>query len=170
MAVGKSLCEDEQLGYAKEMLAAAEAKGVKFLLPVDSVVADKFPAEKDASDIQTQVVEGDIPDGWMGLDIGPKSIALFSEAVKAAKTVVWNGPMGCFEFAPLAKGTFGVCDAVACVKANGGVSIIGGGDSVSAVKKSGKAAEMTHISTGGGASLEFLEGKVLPGVAALADK
>ena len=170
MAVGKSLCEDEQLGYAKEMLAAAEAKGVKFLLPVDSVVADKFPAEKDASDIQTQVVEGDIPDGWMGLDIGPKSIALFSEAVKAAKTVVWNGPMGCFEFAPLAKGTFGVCDAVACVKANGGVSIIGGGDSVSAVKKSGKAAEMTHISTGGGASLEFLEGKVLPGVAALSDK
>ena len=170
MAVGKSLCEDEQLGYAKEMLAAAEAKGVKFLLPIDSVVADKFPAEKDASDIQTQVVEGDIPDGWMGLDIGPKSIALFSEAVKAAKTVVWNGPMGCFEFAPLAKGTFGVCDAVACVKANGGVSIIGGGDSVSAVKKSGKAAEMTHISTGGGASLEFLEGKVLPGVAALSDK
>ena len=170
MAVGKSLCEDEQLGYAKEMLAAAEAKGVKFLLPVDSVVADKFPAEKDASDIQTQVVEGDIPEGWMGLDIGPKSIALFSEAVKAAKTVVWNGPMGCFEFAPLAKGTFGVCDAVACVKANGGVSIIGGGDSVSAVKKSGKAAEMTHISTGGGASLEFLEGKVPPGVAALADK
>ena len=168
--VGKSLCEDEQLGYAKEMLAAAEAKGVKFLLPIDSVVADKFPAEKDASDIQTQVVEGDIPEGWMGLDIGPKSIALFSEAVKAAKTVVWNGPMGCFEFAPLAKGTFGVCDAVACVKANGGVSIIGGGDSVSAVKKSGKAAEMTHISTGGGASLEFLEGKVLPGVAALSDK
>ena len=170
VAVGKSLCEDEQLGYAKEMLAAAEAKGVKFLLPVDSVVADKFPAEKDASDIQTKVVEGSIPDDWMGLDIGPKSIELFSDAVKSAKTVVWNGPMGCFEFAPLAKGTFGVCDAVACVKANGGVSIIGGGDSVSAVKKSGKAAEMTHISTGGGASLEFLEGKVLPGVAALADK
>ena len=170
VAVGKSLCEDEQLGYAKEMLAAAEAKGVKFLLPVDSVVADKFPAEKDASDIQTKVVEGDIPEGWMGLDIGPKSIELFSDAVKSAKTVVWNGPMGCFEFPPLAKGTFGVCDAVACVKANGGVSIIGGGDSVSAVKKSGKAAEMTHISTGGGASLEFLEGKVLPGVAALTDR
>ena len=169
VAVGKSLCEDEQLGYAKEMLAAAEAKGVKFLLPVDSVVADKFPAEKDASDIQTKVVEGDIPEGWMGLDIGPKSIALFSEAVKAAKTVVWNGPMGCFEFAPLAKGTYGVCEAVATVKANGGVSIIGGGDSVSAVKKSGKAAEMSHVSTGGGASLEFLEGKVLPGVAALND-
>ncbi len=165
--VGNSLCEAEQLGYAKEMLDAAKAKGVKFLLPVDSVVADKFPAEKDASDIQTKVVEGDVPDGWMGLDIGPKSIALFADAIKGAKTVVWNGPMGCFEFAPLAKGTFGVCDAVATVKANGGSSIIGGGDSVSAVKKSGKAADMTHISTGGGASLEFLEGKELPGVAAL---
>ena len=170
LKVGKSLCEDEQLGYAKEMLDAAQAKGVKFLLPVDSVVADKFPETKDASDIQTKVVEGDIEDGWMGLDIGPKSVALFSDAIKGAKTVVWNGPMGCFEFAPLAKGTFGVCDAVATVKANGGTSIIGGGDSVSAVKKSGKAAEMTHISTGGGASLEYLEGKVLPGVAALNDK
>lgn len=165
--VGKSLCEDEQLGYAKEMLELAASKGVKFLLPIDSVVADKFPAEKDASDIQLKVVEGDIPADWMGLDIGPKSIALFAEAVAGAKTVVWNGPMGCFEFAPLSKGTFGVCDAVATVKANGGTSIIGGGDSVSAVKKSGKAAEMSHISTGGGASLEFLEGKELPGVAAL---
>ena len=143
---------------------------MKFLLPVDSVVADKFPETKDASDIQTKVVEGDIEDGWMGLDIGPKSVALFSDAIKGAKTVVWNGPMGCFEFAPLAKGTFGVCDAVATVKANGGTSIIGGGDSVSAVKKSGKAAEMTHISTGGGASLELFEGKVLPGIACLNDK
>ena len=170
MKVGASLCEDDQLAYAKEMLDAAAAKGIKFLLPVDNVVADKFPAEKDASDITMKVTEGDIEDGWMGLDIGPKSVALFSEAIKAAKTVVWNGPMGCFEFAPLAKGTFGVCDAVATVKANGGLSIIGGGDSVSAVKKSGKAAEMSHISTGGGASLEYLEGKVLPGVAALNDK
>ena len=170
LKVGKSLCEDEQLGYAKEMLDAAAAKGVKFLLPVDNVIADKFPAEKDASAIQLQVAEGDIPDGWMGLDIGPKTVELFSDAIKGAKTVVWNGPLGCFEFAPLAKGTFGVCDAVATVKANGGTSIIGGGDSVSAVKKSGKAAEMTHISTGGGASLEYLEGKVLPGVAALNDK
>ena len=170
MKVGTSLCEDDQLGYAKEMLDAAAARGVKFLLPVDNVIADKFPAEKDASDIQMKVCDGDIPDGWMGLDIGPKSVALFSEAIKGAKTVVWNGPMGCFEFAPLAKGTFAVCDAVATVKANGGTSIIGGGDSVSAVKKSGKAAEMTHISTGGGASLEFLEGKELPGVAALEDK
>ena len=170
MKVGASLCEDEQLGYAKEMLEAAKAKGINFLLPVDNVIADKFPAEKDASDIQMKTCEGDIPDGWMGLDIGPKSVALFSDAIKTAKTVVWNGPMGCFEFAPLAKGTFGVCDAVATVKANGGTSIIGGGDSVSAVKKSGKAAEMTHISTGGGASLEYLEGKTLPGVAALNDK
>ena len=170
LKVGASLCEDEQLGYAKEMLEAAKAKGINFLLPVDNVIADKFPAEKDASDIQMKVCEGDIPDGWMGLDIGPKTVELFSEAIKTAKTVVWNGPMGCFEFAPLAKGTFGVCDAVATVKANGGTSIIGGGDSVSAVKKSGKAAEMTHISTGGGASLEYLEGKTLPGVAALNDK
>ena len=168
--VGASLCEDDQLAYAKEMLDAAAAKGIKFLLPVDNVVADKFPAEKDASDIAMKVTEGDIEDGWMGLDIGPKTIALFGDAIKAAKTVVWNGPMGCFEFAPLAKGTFGVCDAVATVKANGGTSIIGGGDSVSAVKKSGRAAEMSHISTGGGASLEYLEGKVLPGVAALDEK
>ena len=170
MKVGASLCEDDQLAYAKEMLDAAAAKGIKFLLPVDNVVANKFPAEKDASDVTLKVTEGDIEDGWMGLDIGPKTIALFSDAVKAAKTVVWNGPMGCFEFAPLAKGTFGVCDAVATVKANGGLSIIGGGDSVSAVKKSGKAAEMSHISTGGGASLEYLKGKVLPGVAALDEK
>ena len=167
--IGTSLCEDEQVAYCKEMLDAAKAKGVKILLPVDNVIADKFPETKDASDIKIELCEGDIPDGWMGLDIGPKSVALFSEAIKGAKTVVWNGPMGCFEFAPLAKGTFGVCDAVATVKPNGGTSIIGGCDSVSAVKKSGKAADMTHISTGGGASLEFLEGKELPGVAALED-
>ena len=168
--VGNSLCEDDQVAYCKEMLEAAAAKGVSLLLPIDNVIADKFPETKDASDIQIKVCEGDIPDGWMGLDIGPKSIEAFSEAIKGAKTVVWNGPMGCFEFAPLSKGTYGVCDAVATVKAAGGTSVIGGGDSVSAVKKSGKAAEMSHISTGGGASLEFLEGKTLPGVAALTDK
>jgi 3-phosphoglycerate kinase len=169
LAIGNSLCEDEQVAYCKEMMEQAESKGIKLLLPIDNIIADKFPAEKDASDIQIKTCEGDIPDGWMGLDIGPKSVELFAEAIKGAKTVVWNGPMGCFEFAPLAKGTYGVCDAVATVKANGGTSIIGGGDSVSAVKKSGKAAEMSHISTGGGASLEFLEGKTLPGVAALND-
>ena len=170
MAIGNSLCEDDQVSYCKEMLEMAAAKGIKILLPVDNVIADKFPETKDASDIQTKIVEGDIPDGWMGLDIGPKSVELFSAAVKESKTVVWNGPMGCFEFAPLAKGTYGVCEAVATVKAAGGTSIIGGGDSVSAVKKSGKAPEMSHVSTGGGASLEFLEGKILPGIAALDDK
>ena len=170
LKIGNSLCEDEQVAYCKEMLDAAASKGIKILLPVDNVIANKFPETKDASDIEMKACEGDIPDGWMGLDIGPKSVALFSEAVKGAKTVVWNGPMGCFEFAPLSKGTYGVCEAVATVKANGGTSIIGGGDSVSAVKKSGKAAEMSHVSTGGGASLEFLEGKVLPGVAALTAK
>ena len=170
IGIGNSLCEDEQVAYCKDMLDEAEKKGVKILLPVDNLIADKFPETKDASDIQIKECEGDIPDGWMGLDIGPKSVALFSEALKGAKTVVWNGPMGCFEFAPLSKGTYGVCDAVATVKANGGVSIIGGGDSVSAVKKSGKAGEMSHVSTGGGASLEFLEGKVLPGVACLDEK
>ncbi len=170
VAVGASLCEEDQVAYCKEMLEAAAAKGIKILLPVDNVIADKFPAEKDASDVQLKTIEGDIPDGWMGLDIGPKSVELFANAVKDAKTVVWNGPMGCFEFAPLSKGTYGVCDAVAGVKANGGVSIIGGGDSVSAVKKSGKADSMSHVSTGGGASLEFLEGKELPGVKALTAK
>ena len=168
--VGASLCEDEQVEYCKEMIETAKAKGIRLLLPVDNVIADKFPAEKDASDVKLDTCEGDSPDGWMGLDIGPKTVELFGEAVRGAKTVVWNGPMGCFEFAPLAKGTYGVCDAVATVKAGGGTSIIGGGDSVSAVKKSGKAAEMSHISTGGGASLEFLEGKTLPGVAALTAK
>ncbi|MBQ9430375.1 MAG: phosphoglycerate kinase [Kiritimatiellae bacterium] len=163
--VGSSLCEADQLDYAKEMIETAAAKGVKFLLPVDNIEADKFDAEAN-----TRVVGADIDEGWMGLDIGPKTIELYSEAIKSAKTVVWNGPMGCFEMEKFNKGTFGVCAAVAEVKANGGVSVIGGGDSVSAVKKSGMAAKMSHISTGGGASLEFLEGKELPGVAALNDK
>ena len=164
-AIGNSLCEDDQLDYAREMIALAKERGVQFLLPVDSVAADKFDPEAS-----TQVVGEDVPDGWMGLDIGPKSIELFSNAVKTAKTVVWNGPMGCFEMEKFNKGTFGVAAAVAEVKAGGGTSIIGGGDSVSAVKKSGLAPKMSHISTGGGASLEYLEGKVLPGVAALDDK
>ena len=163
--IGNSLCENDQLDYAKEMIAKAKELGVELLLPVDNVAADKFDPEAN-----TQIVGNDIPEGWMGLDIGPKTIELYSNAIKNAKTVVWNGPMGCFEMEKFNKGTFGVCAAVAEVKANGGISIIGGGDSVSAVKKSGKAAEMSHISTGGGASLEFLEGKELPGVAALADK
>jgi phosphoglycerate kinase len=160
--VGASLCEDDQLEYAKQMLDKAAAAGKAFLLPVDNVAADKF-----AADAATQVVGADIPEGWMGLDIGPETVKLYAEAIKDAKTVVWNGPMGCFEMAPFAAGTYGVCQAVAD---SGATSIIGGGDSVSAVNKSGLAAKMTHISTGGGASLEYLEGKELPGVAALSDK
>ena len=160
--IGASLCEADQMDYAREMIATAKERGVKLLLPVDNIEADKFDPEAN-----TKVVGNDIDDGWMGLDIGPETIKLYSDAIKAAKTVVWNGPMGCFEMEKFNKGTFGVCAAVAEVKANGGISIIGGGDSVSAVKKSGLADKMSHISTGGGASLEFLEGKELPGVAAL---
>ena len=162
---GNSLCELDQLDYAKDMIAKAKELGVSFLLPVDNVAADKFDAEAN-----TQIVGDDIPDGWMGLDIGPKTVELYSNAIKGAKTVVWNGPMGCFEMEKFSKGTFGVCAAVAEVKANGGISIIGGGDSVAAVNKSGLADKMSHISTGGGASLEYLEGKQLPGVVALNDK
>ncbi len=160
--VGKSLCELDQLEYANQMIAKAKANGKKLLLPVDNVAADAF-----SNDANTQVVGNDIPDGWMALDIGPKTTALYAAAIKGAKTVVWNGPMGCFEMPKFAGGTTGVCKAVA---ESGSVSIIGGGDSVSAVNKSGLADKMTHISTGGGASLEFLEGKELPGVAALSNK
>ena len=160
--VGNSLCELDQLDYARQMLEKAKTNGKQLLLPVDNVAADKFDAAA-----ATQVVGNDIPAGWMALDIGPKTIAAYAAAIQGAQTVVWNGPMGCFEMKPFAAGTFGVCQAVA---ASGATSIIGGGDSVSAVNKSGLAAKMTHISTGGGASLEFLEGKELPGVAALNDK
>ena len=160
--IGNSLCEADQMDYAREMIAEAEKRGVKLLLPIDSIEADKFDPEAN-----TKVVGLDVDDNWMGLDIGPETVKLYADAIKSAKTVVWNGPMGCFEMEKFSKGTFGVCDAVAEVKANGGISIIGGGDSVAAVKKSGLADKMSHISTGGGASLEFLEGKELPGVAAL---
>ena len=162
--IGNSLCEEDQIQYAKDMMEKAKSLGVKFLLPVDNIVADKFDPEAN-----TQIVS-EIPDGWMGLDIGPKTVELYSDAIKSAKTVVWNGPMGCFEMEKFSKGTFGVCEAVAEVKANGGISIIGGGDSVAAVNKSGLALKMSHVSTGGGASLEFLEGKELPGVVSLNDK
>lgn len=162
--VGKSLVEEDKLDTAREALKKAEEKGVKFLLPIDHVLADKF-----AADAATQVFEGTgaFPADWMGLDIGPKSVELFSKEVAAAKTIVWNGPMGVFEMPAFAKGTFKVAEAVA---ASSAISIIGGGDSVSAVKKAGVADRVTHISTGGGASLEFLEGKQLPGVVALTEK
>jgi len=160
--VGNSLCEEDQLDYARDMIEKAKAKGKRLLLPIDNVAADKFDPEAN-----TQIVGNDIPAGWMALDIGPKTTELYAAAIKEAKTVVWNGPMGCFEMQKFAGGTMGVCKAVA---ESGAVSIIGGGDSVSAVNKSGLADKMTHISTGGGASLEFLEGKELPGVAALSDR
>ena len=160
--IGNSLCENDQLDYARDMLDKAKANGKTFLLPVDNIAADKFDASAN-----TQTVGNEIPAGWMALDIGPESVKVFGEAIRGAKTVVWNGPMGCFEMAPFAAGTMGVCQAVAD---SGATSIIGGGDSVSAVNQSGLAGKMTHISTGGGASLEFLEGKELPGVAALKDK
>lgn len=160
--VGASLCELDQLDYAREMIEKAQANGKQLLLPVDNIAAEKFDAAA-----ATQTVGNDIPAGWMALDIGPQTTAQYAAAIQGAKTVVWNGPMGCFEMAPFSAGTLGVCRAVAD---SGATSIIGGGDSVSAVNQSGLAERMTHISTGGGASLEFLEGKELPGVAALDDK
>ncbi len=160
--IGSSLCEDDKVELAGEILKQAEEKGVKLLLPIDNIVADAFSAEAN-----TKVVEGEIEDGWMALDIGPKTIELYCNEVAGAKTVVWNGPMGCFEMAPFAKGTFSVCEAVA---KSDSISIIGGGDSVAAVNLSGVADQMSHVSTGGGASLEFMEGKQLPGIVALTDK
>ncbi len=161
--IGSSLLDAESIGLARDLMAQAKEKGVSLLLPVDTVVATAF-----AADAEHQTVKADaIPENWMGLDIGPESAKLFAETIKAAKTVIWNGPMGVFEFPAFAEGTKAV--AQACADCDG-TTIIGGGDSASAVKKLGFAAKMTHISTGGGASLEFLEGKVLPGVAALNDK
>ncbi len=161
--VGNSICEEDKLDLANEMLKSAEAKGVRFLLPLDNKVGDKFDAN-----CETQVVCSEqIPDGWMGMDIGPKTIELFCDAIRGAGTVVWNGPMGVFEMEKFAEGTFAVARAVAD---SGAISIIGGGDSVAAVVKSGLSDKMTHISTGGGASLEFLEGLELPGIACLNDK
>ena len=163
--VGKSLVEEDKVGLAKELLDNARKKNVRLLLPVDHVVAAKIdPAAP------TQVVKDDlgIPDGQMGLDIGPETVALFSKEIAAAKTIVWNGPMGVFEVAPFAHGTMKIAQAVAAN--SGATSIVGGGDSVAAVHQSGLADKITHISTGGGASLEFLEGKKLPGVEALTEK
>lgn len=159
--IGNSLCEDELLDTAKETLALAQTKKVRFMLPVDNKVADKFD-----NDAKTMIVKDDIPAGYMALDIGPETVAAYSAEIAKAKTIVWNGPMGCFEMPNFAAGTMEICKAVADSDA---VSIIGGGDSVAAVNQSGLAAKMSHISTGGGASLEFLEGKELPGVACLAD-
>ncbi|MCY6356849.1 phosphoglycerate kinase [Clostridium sp. ZS2-4] len=161
--IGKSLVEEDRIEYAKEMIEKAEAKGVKFLLPVDNIVGAEFSAETEPVVTENQ----NIQEGYMGLDIGPKSAALYADAVRGAKTVVWNGPMGVFEFANFAKGTIAVAEAMAEADAT---TIIGGGDSAAAVNQLGFGDKMTHISTGGGASLEFLEGKELPGIVALSDK
>ena len=163
--VGKSLVEADKVEVAKEALAQAAARKVRFVLPVDHVLADKF-----AADASTKIVEGDgaFPAEWMALDIGPKTVALFEKEIGAAATIVWNGPMGVFEMPAFARGTTAIAKAVAANK--DAVSIIGGGDSVAAVKQAGVAEQIKHISTGGGASLEFLEGKKLPGVEALTAK
>ncbi len=161
--VGKSLLEADYLDYAKEMMAKAEAKGVKLLIPVDTVVAQEFSNDAAHKTVERGGIEAD----WEGLDIGEKTIALYTDAIKDAKTVVWNGPMGVFEMPTFAKGTNAIAKALSEIDAT---TIIGGGDSVAAVNQAGLGDKMSHISTGGGASLEFLEGKELPGIVALNDK
>ena len=161
--IGSSLCETEKLDTAKELLEKAKAKGVNILLPEDSILADKF-------DNAAQIQSGDsnnIPDGWMGLDIGEKAIQKFSEVIAASKTILWNGPMGVFEMENFAKGTIAIAKAIAASTKNGAYSLVGGGDSVAAVNKFHLADEVSYVSTGGGAMLEFFEGKELPGVAAI---
>ena len=164
--VGDSLVERDKIDLAKELLEKAEKKGVKVVLPVDLVIADKF-----AADANTKIVDVDkVPDGWQALDSGPKTSEEYVNALKGAKTVIWNGPMGVFEFDAFAKGTEAVARAVAQATKEGAISIVGGGDSIAALKKTGLSEKISHISTGGGATLELLEGKVLPGIAALADE
>ena len=160
--VGDSLLESDRIELAKSLLEKAKAKGVKLLLPIDNIIADAFD-----NNANTKVAEGNIPEGWQGLDIGPKTIKLFSDEISKAKTVVWNGPMGVFEMPTFAKGTEAIAKALSKTKAT---TIIGGGDSAAAVAILGYADKMSHISTGGGASLEFLEGKELPGIACLNNK
>jgi phosphoglycerate kinase len=161
--IGTSLCEEDKLDLARELKAKAAEKGVKLLLPVDSKLGDRF-----AEDCETAFADSEsMPDGWMGMDIGPKTIEIYTEAIKGAGTVVWNGPMGVFEFPAFEDGTRAVAQALADCE---GTTVIGGGDSAAAIKKFGFSDKVSHVSTGGGASLEYLEGKVLPGVAALEDK
>jgi len=161
--IGESICEDDKIELAKSLLKKAEDKGVQLLLPIGSIVGKEFKPDTEYK----YVPSDDMPDGWMGMDIGPQTIEYFSKEIKKAKTIVWNGPMGVFEFENFAKGTREIAKAVA---ESGAVSIVGGGDSAAAIEQLGFADKITHISTGGGASLEFLEGKVLPGIAVLMDK
>lgn len=164
--IGKSICEPDKVELAKSLLEKAAAKGVKIYMPLDNMCADKF-----SNDANRQIVErGEIPDGWEGLDIGPKSVALFSEIIATSKTVLWNGPMGVFEFPNFAIGTNAIADAVVkATEENDAFSLIGGGDSASAVNNAGYGDRVSYVSTGGGALLEYMEGKTLPGVAALED-
>jgi len=165
MEIGKSLLEEDKLELAKELLEKVKSGKLKFLLPVDVVVADEFKNESP-----TAIVDADkIPADKMGLDIGPKSIKLFSDELMKSKTIVWNGPMGVFEMENFAKGTFSIAETLAKVTENGAITVIGGGDSAAAIADAGLEKKVSHVSTGGGASLEFLEGKILPGVAALTD-
>lgn len=161
--IGNSLCEDDKIDLAKELMAQAQEKGIRFLLPVDNRAGDKYDPDCHAIDVDSD----NIPDGYMGLDIGPRTEKLFADAIQGAGTVVWNGPMGVSEWEKFASGTRQVAQAVA---SSGSISIIGGGDSAAAIEKLGFADKVTHISTGGGASLEFLEGKTLPGIACLDNK
>ena len=167
LPIGNSLVEDDKVDLAKELMEKAKEKGIDFMLPIDSVVAKEF-----SNDAEHKVVDQDeIEDGWMALDIGPQSSIAFSNRIKNARTVLWNGPMGVFEMENFADGTFTVAEALADATANNGaITIIGGGDSAAAIKKAGLSDKVSHVSTGGGASLEYLEGKELPGVAALTDK
>jgi phosphoglycerate kinase len=165
LQVGKSLVEEDKIELAKSLLQEAENKNVRLLLPVDNVVAEKIDASASTQVLKSQA---GIPESKMGLDIGPETVAAFAQEIAGAKTIVWNGPMGVFEVAPFAKGTMKIAEAIAANR--GATSIVGGGDSVAAVHQSGVADKISHISTGGGASLEFLEGKKLPGVEALTDK
>ena len=162
--IGTSLLDADHIDYARDMIAKAKAQGVKLLLPTDNVVTQDF-----AADAPSRVVPSrEIPDGWMGMDIGPETAACFTEAIQGAGTVIWNGPMGVFEFPAFAAGTNAIAQAMSTLE--NAVTIVGGGDSVSAVEKTGFASKISHISTGGGASLEFLEGLELPGIVCLEDR
>jgi phosphoglycerate kinase len=164
--IGKSLLEADKVELAQEIMDKAKARGVNFLLPVDSTVSREF-----SNDGEFKTVDADgIEDGWMALDIGPKTVDLYGTAIRAAGTVVWNGPMGVFEMSNFANGTFSVAQALADATKTGAITIIGGGDSAAAIKKAGLDDQVTHVSTGGGASLEYLEGKNLPGIDCLTEK
>ena len=162
-SIGKSICENDKLELAKEIVAKAEKKGVKLYLPTDTVIADDFNNNANRKTVESNA----IPDGWEGMDIGPKTVEMFSKVIESSKTVMWNGPMGVFEFPNFAIGTESVAKAVVSATNNGGYSLIGGGDSASAINNLGFGDKVSYVSTGGGALLEYLEGKELPGVTAL---